>query len=502
MRELFSNKTFITQKLLPFSKFILIITLFIFFIPLLILPFYNHPFADDYFCGYNLNNKGFIPYQEFIYRNWGGRFAATFTGSLFAYHNFLYNHYYIHSLLLLVMDFTSIFFLVDTINKYILGNEFNLSKKLISASLLLALQMCSLAQVSTFIFWFSSSITYLFPSILIQIEIALLILFYYTNNRLMKVSCTVILPVLVFITTGFNELFLVVQLFLFSFILCFKRNKKISLIFILCVIAFIASSKLLLFAPGNKIRMHEIDSKSLLTGVAAISYHITEIIWNIFKTPIFWFVSIAVCVYANFKKENWQHNLLIQRVIINRWRFAFLIILFLIASVALPVVALKGGIIPDRYANAVICFMLILMLLYFFIIGISTKTKTLATLSETNKAVLYFLIAIGLLCNNYIIESYKSIIIAPVYNIILNQREAALKNAATGNKKATVKSYYAALSDLIQTKYSSSSVTYQQLIQQKPPLLFFEDDLATISSIDVLKKYYGLDSITVVSDQY
>jgi hypothetical protein len=35
------------------------------------------------------------------------------------------------------------------------------------------------------------------------------------------------------------------------------------------------------------------------------------------------------------------------------------------------------------------------------------------------------------------------------------------------------------------------------VIQQKPPLLFFEDDLETSLSTEVLKNYYRLDSIIV-----
>ena len=97
----------------------------------------------------------------------------------------------------------------------------------------------------------------------------------------------------------------------------------------------------------------------------------------------------------------------------------------------------------------------------------------------------------------YIADAYKSIIIAPVYNTILNEREAALRQAAEGNKIAVVKDYNISLSELLQTKYNSATTTLQQLIQEKPPLLFFEDDLATKYSVDILKKYYGLDSIVV-----
>ena len=108
MREIFTDKSFRNRKKLLAAKLLLIIALFVFFAPLIILPFFNHPCADDYICGYQLKEKGFWAYQSFIYQHWGGRFAATFTGSLFALNNYLYDHYYMHSILLLIINFFSI----------------------------------------------------------------------------------------------------------------------------------------------------------------------------------------------------------------------------------------------------------------------------------------------------------------------------------------------------------------------------------------------------------
>src|ERR1700759_742103 len=146
MREIFSDKNFIKTKAASVSKVILIISLFVFFIPLIILPFFNHPSTDDYFCGYQLHDKGFWNYQTFIYKNWGGRFAATFAGSLFAYHDFLYNHYYLHSLLFLALNFFSLYFLVHLLNKYVLLTHYRVGKKILISLLILALEICCIPQ--------------------------------------------------------------------------------------------------------------------------------------------------------------------------------------------------------------------------------------------------------------------------------------------------------------------------------------------------------------------
>ena len=177
--------------------------------------------------------------------------------------------------------------------------------------------------------------------------------------------------------------------------------------------------------------------------------------------------------------------------------FAAGVFVFIVLAVSVPVIAFKGGIIPNRYVNAVVCIVLLLMLMFFFIMGNNINTNRLPFTSHTRKLLLHVSLITGLLCNTYIVDAYKSLIIAPVYNNILNKREASLKHAAQTGKIAVVKDYNAALEELIKGRYSNATTTFKQVIQQKPPLLFFEDDLETNLSTEVVKNYYGLDSIIV-----
>ncbi|MEP6684973.1 MAG: DUF6056 family protein, partial [Parafilimonas sp.] len=475
MREFFTDKNFIESKILVGAKFTLIVSLLIFFLPLIILPFFNHPCTDDFFCGYQLNSNGFIAYQSFIYKNWGGRFSATFAGSLFAYHNFLYNHYYLHSLLLLAFNFISIFFLVNTLHKFILKENNTLSKRLLVSILFLALEICSIPQCSTFIFWFSSAITYQLPIILIQIEISLFILFLNTNNKLLSSICFVALPLLVFITIGFNEFFIVVQLLLFLIaFFCTLQKKRSTFFVILIALAFIAGSAFLIFSPGNQVRLNDVVPKNFYIGIVSVAYHSFETLWSICRTPFVWFSVFAIFIYADQTKAQWQNNFYIRKISSKKWLPSVVLLIFLVVAVSLPVTALKGGLIPDRYVNAVSYFIVLLLIACFFIGGITSNSKVFSLQIVRKKILLYLLFSAGLLFNNYIIDAYKSIIIAPVYHTILSERESILKHASQQNKVAVVKDYNTALSGLLQTKYKTSTATFQQLIQQKPPLIFFE----------------------------
>jgi len=498
MREIFSDTKLIKPKAIKFSKFILIAALVIFFLPLVILPFFNHPSTDDYFCGYQLHDKSFWQYQFFIYNNWGGRFAATFAGSLFAYHDFLYNHYYLHSLLLLILNFCSLFLLIHLLDKYVLKAQCRFSKKIVLTFLFLALEISCLVQVSTFIFWFSSAVTYQLPIILIQIEAALLILCFHSTGNSIKIICSFFLPLLIFISTGFSEFFIAAQLFIFILICFFNWHKKYSLLLkIFSVTAYFISSAIMIFSPGNHIRANEVIAKKMYVGIAAVCYHSFETLWSICKNPFFWFIAVFVFLYANNNREMLRNKLAVKSNRKNEWLFLVAIFIFLIGSITLPVALLKGGIIPDRYLNAVTYCFVPLMLLYFFIAGMNTSLKAEQITFLQNRFFIYIFLAAGLLFNNYIIDAYKSMLAAPTYNSILSERENIFKKAEQNNKTATVKDYNAAVSELLQTKYQFSSLTFRQLIREPPPLLFFKDDLADKYTIDILKKYYRLDSIIV-----
>jgi len=498
MRELFTDKNLIASKILLFAKIILIASLAVFFLPLVILPFFNHACTDDYFGGYYLNKEGFINYQVFVYTQWAGRFSATFAGSLFFNNNFLFDHYYLHSILLLLLNFISLLFLIDMIDKYILKEKWSLAKKVLFTFIFLAVEICCVPQVVTFIFWFSSSLTYHTPVIFIQTEIALYIILLNSKNKTSKIISAILLPFLVFIVNGFNELYILVQMFLFTGIFWLGLHKKLSGFFIaIMLIVFTASAAVVFFAPGDKVRMTGIVPKGIVVGTIAVLYHSAETLWSIFKNPLLWFVFAFTFDFGNKVKENLNDNIYIKRLLQPSWLMPIVIILFLIASIGLPVVALKGGVIPDRYLNGVSYFVLLLLIIYSFILGVNSSPGILSLPASNKKIVLTILLIAGVLCNTYIADAYKSLIIAPAYNTILTERETILKDAALKNKVAEADDYGLALQKHLQTDYSSSTKTLQQYIQQKPPLLFFEDDLATEYSKNVLKNYYGLDRVVI-----
>lgn len=497
MREFLYDKNFITTKLLLPAKLLLILALILFFTPLVILPFFDHASADDYICGYHLSNKGFWEYQSFIYNNWGGRFAATFVGSLFARNNFLYDHYYFHSLLLLFLNAISVFLLLAVLNKHVLKDE-KIKKHFVWIALLfLALQYVSLVEPSTYIFWFSSAVTYQTPIILFELQVVCWIIFFHTSSA-KKFLYFLALFFLIVLINGFNELFIVAQASVFLLLFLSKAIKKIPKIYIVFLVAgFIASAAIVLLSPGILTRASVIEGKGFFVGISATGFHVAQALWSVLKNPLAWFALVVVFVFANNNRKKFYQLFLIQYFRSKRWVLPLLMIFFLVASIAVAVLGLKGGIIPDRYVNAIAVITLCFLLFLSFVEGVFLNRDFFDLSLVQMQLTLFVVCTITLVANDYIKEGYKSLIIAPLYDNIMNEREVALKEAADTHKIAELKLYDTALKEHLKTDYNKSPKTLYDLVQQKPTFIFFNDDLATKYSTETLQAFYKVDSVIV-----
>ncbi|MFZ1323528.1 MAG: hypothetical protein WAT71_18400, partial [Ignavibacteria bacterium] len=82
-------------------------------IPFIILCFYNQPTPEDFVFGLETKKLGFLKAQEFFYNNWSGRFFSYAVLSLNALLFVFIGGYKITSLLLMLLFFSSIYFLVS-----------------------------------------------------------------------------------------------------------------------------------------------------------------------------------------------------------------------------------------------------------------------------------------------------------------------------------------------------------------------------------------------------
>ena len=497
MNKVFNDSNETTGKLPSFARLLLIISLAVFFIPLFVLPFFNHPGADDYMCAIHLRKYGFAGYQSYIYKFWGGRYTATFIGALYASNGFLYNHYSLHSLLLIVLNILSSVFVLNALNTYILKESFIKKNLLLFSLIFTALEITVLAQPSTYIFWFSSAVTYQLPVILIQCQIGLWVLLVHTKRNTTRSFVYVLIPSLIVIINGFNELFVAAEFFMIAFVFIFlKQHKQLSKIFTwLIVTIYVASALIVLLSPGIQSRATNVLPKGLAIGTLVWCYHIAEAGWNIFRQPLFWLTALTMFFAGNYYRQKNSSTFLL-KANQRKWLLLFFIALFVGITVAIPVAGLKGGIIPGRYLNAVIEIIVPLLMIHFFIAGTAIK-ENISLFFIKAKWQITILFCVMLLANSYIAEAYRNLISAPLYNNIMNEREATLKSASAAKDVAHINSYNTALEEHLQSRYSRSTQTWLMLIKERPSFIFFQDDLDLEKNYPTLKEFYQVDSIIV-----
>ncbi|NNV56330.1 hypothetical protein [Limnovirga soli] len=501
MREMMTDKHVIYSKLLLVIKIIFAAVLMVFFVPLFVLPFFNAPSTDDYFCGFHLQQLGLVKYQQYVYTECGGRFSATLAGALPALNNFIFEHYYLHTIVLLVLNIGSLIILLHTINRYFLKQILSILQIVVIALVLLVAGLISVPEPATFLFWYSSAITYQLPLILLQMQLAGMIWFCYTKKAGSTTIAALLISILVMGINGFNELFLMAQFFILGLFYYVSTPAKTGYFQKIVLPAlFIVSALVVLLANGNEVRAERIEPKGIFTGITAIVFLVSEIGWSICKSPLNWMICVAFFICGHKLKAQLQQQYWYGQFAKKMWMLPVLVFGFLMVSVALPVIALKGGMVPERYLNGVVY--IVLFALYFSAILFGAKTEfhlnAIWLDAPVGKILVYTILCIGILANSFFAESIKSLIAAPVYHAILNNRTELLKKAAEENTIAILPTYEKALEAQIQTNYGQSSKTLVQLVSQKPSLLFFEDDLATPYSIDILKNYYGVKGIELI----
>jgi hypothetical protein len=499
MREILTDKRFIVSKTAVVLKYLLIAALLIFCLPLFILPFYNHASADDYVYGYQFYKSSFWTYQKYIYSNWSGGFSATFLSSLFLFNHYLYHHYYLHSLLLLMCNYLSAFLLIQTINKYVLKIA-NTNLVLLFSFIYTAIIIVCVPELLSLLFWFSSALIYFTGIILIQFELWLFILLYYTSNSVTKILCLIFLPILIFVTNGFSEVFEIVQLSILSLFFVTGFLKKFSKGFLITLIIFFTISFLIsFFAPGNYMGSQAIFSISFPTSIAAILFGVIEVLFTIFKSSLLWFVMVTLFLYGNYKKEKFPADF-----IKNSSRYIkilfFVTVLFLVVSICEGVFSLKGRIVPDRFINIICWFTTLLLLAIVFFCGTALKTNLIFNIKDcTSLTALCYAILILVLCsNNYIGTAYKSVLSAPVYSSIMSSRENILEKAShKKNYIPVVKSYDLAFREYMEKNHPASTATYLKWLQQKPMLIFNDNGDTDDCSILTIKNFYNVDSVII-----
>jgi len=482
---------------------IFFIASFLFIGTCIYLSFFNHPNTDDYILGYNIKNLGFLEYQEYIYKHWGGRFFTNILGALFAHNQFLFQHYYLHTILLIIFFFISSYFFLESINRCWLHQFFSFYI-IVSITIFADITLIScLPQLSTALFWFSSSITYLTSLILLLCFFGILIRLLRLQLPHRQIPFWFLLWINIAMLCGTNEIAALITGFILLIfaILTKKTIRFFNLMMLITAFVYLSFFLFSTLAPGNSERLALFGEKSIIAFFGGSFIRTVYTFFNIFQSPLFYLSAIIIFLLGvqyggnTFVKKRGK-NVLTNLVL------CFTIIGISLFILHLPLMYHSNGSLPERATNLYVMVTAITIFMAVFYSGTQLENQAIVLITVQPVTYTFFLVAmsVSIFCNSTSREIIKSIISAKLYDRVLKERTNILSNSKL--KQVSLPNYDSATTFYYNKMYGNNQKEFlKQLILQKPTALFFDDDLSSEKNIQEIKKYYQLDSIVVIQNK-
>lgn len=316
-------------------------------IPFLWISFFAVPSIDDYLSSGKAIRGGYFSYQLNNYLHWNGRYVSTALQSIPWLTNFWV--YRFIPLVIFLLFVNSFYLLFKTVRPFDYYSKFE--RLLISVGIL-ALYLTQIENTSNF-YWFSGSVTYVLPLILLNYLLVCLYKLFIENNK--KMSNVILASFLIFLIIGTGEVamvFLDSLLLIFFLISSFKDGKFRfnQTLFFLGFIALI-SSTILFLAPGNSIRESATPfARNLIFAInAALDASLKYGKGWIFGESPLWLLSFPILflAYRAFSKQPEQSLKKLNGYFVHPLLAFFLWFILMAATLFAPYYAV-GNHAPDR----------------------------------------------------------------------------------------------------------------------------------------------------------
>lgn len=485
------------------QPFFLWLIIFCCLLPFVILMFFSCMALDDYYFVNLYHTYSFGKVQIMTYFGWDGRYISTLLKGVFVKPDIVSHYYFIPILLLFFFTWLSFFLLLRTINKYLLTGTFSKSIIRQASFILFLVEIYTIADIGSGLYWFSSAIVYQ-PA---------LICFALLMNCLLRRLCEpssrniflidIAAIILILTILGCNEIaaiFLILFL-LFIAIFYYLYNRRTSTILLIYLGIAVAISILTTLTSGViAVRHNQMNSHtSYLTVIPIIFFRATAVFYYILKEPLFW-ITALMSLIAGVKTGQITGTANVLNIFKGKRILApgLLIIVLLIAGTLTPVLMVSKGSLPPRSLNNLISFIDLCLLVVFFLTGFSSKVpgKVFMYMNRFSSVTIILLIC-GLLASTSYLESWKSVVSGYFYHAVIEDRQALLLKAKENNQRVVaIKPYPAALQEKIHQVFPHGTfVTVNKILLEPPRALFYinEAENPSKSYLD----YYGLDSIIV-----
>jgi hypothetical protein len=478
------------------NKKVLFGAIIVFIIPFVLFAFWNFPSADDYMIINKRSQFSFWELQSDVYQNWSGRYFATFVSCLFSYSGFLYSHYYLHTLLLLVFTVFSWLFCLTQINKYLLNNTVSQSSLVLFSLLLLILEINIIPEPVTAFYWFSSAVTYQLPLIIMVFLAGIIIKLLFASVN--KVIYFFIASLLIIMLNGCNEIITLFVLIYSTSLLGYNLfiYKKIPLFPGSLYVLSIITACFLLFSPGLLNRGAILGEGSFISGIGIASIKFAVLNWFFLKEPLWWFSTFFVIVFLSDNKKTFGQTL----KPVNNLSITSLLVFYVASGllIYIPVLYVTNGSLPLRAEN-IICFLFSLILLFIISTCISNKINKDSVSASLLYQYRYLLFSILIFSTANMKKVTDSLMSGYFYQLVMKERLSLLENAKHKNQhEVTFVDYETAVKKKIKEDFPiADRQVLKDIIVKPPPIICFGGDLY---DLNYMKQFFGLRKLNIAHD--
>ncbi|MBX3255933.1 MAG: hypothetical protein KF862_17495 [Chitinophagaceae bacterium] len=487
-----ANRFFITNKIFFLCTAIALLTL----LPFVILSFFSHAGADDYLMQGIYEQSGFWQTQKNLYANWNGRFFANFLQILGIKYKLVTSYYFVFSLVLFLLTYFAAFYLVKTLNRFILGNSLSSGQIIQTGFIGLMLNIYLLANTGENFYWYSAALIYQMPVIILLLLFSLLVKRFTATGR-KNVRQDVMICLLLALIAGCNETIAVTMIVLLTVTLLFlykinSRHLKIAGIYGLVMLA---ACSIIYLTSGIQNRQKFMNTETGYLSIFAITgFRAFSVFYYLFREPLFWVAALG-CFLQGIRTVTFPVYLNLKKIAI-----CFLLAPLIVAGTLLPLMVLSKGAFPDRALNNIIVTAACLVLLLCFLAGqwFTTYQRNERIFSILSSVMPIFF-SIALVCSACQVNAWKSVCSGYFYARVLHERDRLFANARQHEQTAIqINTYPEDAAQQVQQVFPHG--TFQSLHNicvQKPYSIPFFNEAEEQGAASLYAVYYGIDQITI-----
>ncbi|KAA5544210.1 DUF6056 family protein [Adhaeribacter rhizoryzae] len=254
--------------------------------PFLVVAFYTHPSADDYWLTNMVIATDAWQAQWDIRQNWSGRYMSMFLGSFNPLVYRAFGAYKLMAFLMFILTYAALLAFVKTF----LYRAFPMSMAALLSLLLLVLHVGFMPTVAQGYYWLSGSLSYQTANIFMLFLLATLWHFYQNQNTPKKAFYIFLITILLCINIGLNETNMALLAFLMTAFLLvdtfLHRRLNFTLVYFLIITGICCA--LVYFAPGNLNRLKEYPDHGnlIFAGAYATAIAVNNSLNWLATTPI------------------------------------------------------------------------------------------------------------------------------------------------------------------------------------------------------------------------